>query len=264
MWALRCYHEASQHRDNCFLTLTYNDMHLPKHGTLVPDHFTNFMKRLRKKIEPVKIRFYGCGEYGEKTSRPHYHNIIFGYDFPDKKLHKVSPRGDRLYTSDLLNSIWTDPQTKLPIGHALIGDVTFESAAYVARYCTKKINGEQAATHYQKVDPDTGEIIRLVPEFPRMSRRPGIGRNWLEHYTDDVYNGDFCEVRGKKLNPPKYYDKVLEQTDPKRARKIKAKRKLDAKRFQDNNTPERLAVRERIQIRKQERISRSYEQGNAP
>lgn len=259
VWALRCNHEAQCHESNSFVTLTYNEENLPEGGTLVPDHFQKWLKRLRKRISPNKIRFFGCGEYGDKNSRPHYHALLFGYDFPDKKLHKVTRRGDRLYTSEELNLSWTNPDTKQPYGHALIGDLTFQSAAYVARYCTKKITGEKAATHYQNVDPYTGEINQLVPEFSRMSRRPGIGREWFQKYKSDVYPGDFCEINGKKMQPPAYYDKLHEELHEEAHRKIIRARKKNGLRYADDNTPERLKVREKVHQARAKTLKRSLE-----
>lgn len=134
-WAIRCVHEASQHERNCFVTLTYDDKHLPADRSLKLRHFQNFMKKLRKKYG-AGIRFFHCGEYGEKFRRPHYHALIFNHDFDDKILWSKN-RGSPLYISESLDSLWE-------FGFATIGDVTFESAAYVARYITKKVNGELA------------------------------------------------------------------------------------------------------------------------
>jgi hypothetical protein len=201
-WALRCYHEAQMHDENSFLTLTYNDKNLPKDGSIHKSHLQKFIKRLRKAIEPKRLRYYACGEYGEKMGRPHYHAIIFGYDFPDKEFHHVSnPKKrnrfstsdqNKVYTSGLLDSIWQK-------GYGTIGEVSFESAGYVARYIGKKIGGEMALEHYKGKNP----------EFALMSRRPGIGSKWLEKYFTDVYPKDFTTVNGRKMKPPRYYDKKL-------------------------------------------------------
>ena len=148
-WAIRCVHEASMHQDNSFITLTYNDEHLPENGQLVKKDFQKFMKRLRKKCG--KVRYYQCGEYGsqyddqgnkitdslnrELLGRPHFHACLFGLDFPDKELWTVR-NGINLYRSPTLEKIWKK-------GYSSIGNVTFESAAYVARYITKKLNGDK-------------------------------------------------------------------------------------------------------------------------
>ena len=195
-WAIRCVHEASLHDRNCFLTLTYDDYHVPLDGSLNKAHFQNFMKRLRKKYG-VGIRYFHCGEYGEKFQRPHYHAIIFNHDFSDKYLWS-SKLGNDLYRSESLEGLW-------PYGHSSIGDVTFESAAYVARYITKKITGKEAEQHYEYCNKLTGEITQRQPEYVTMSRRPGIAKGWFDKYTTDVYPSDNIVIRGKKMKPPKYY-----------------------------------------------------------
>lgn len=134
-WALRCVHEASLHDENCFITLTYDPEHLPIYfrddgpalGTLCKEDFQNFMKRLRERIG-TKIRFFHCGEYGEQLGRPHYHAIIFGYDFADKTPIEVSDGGHNQFVSEMLTEVWGK-------GRCTIGAVTFDSAAYVARDC---------------------------------------------------------------------------------------------------------------------------------
>lgn len=229
-WAVRCHHEASLYDDNCFLTLTYNDDQLPLNGSLNLPDFQRFMKRFRQEISPIKIRFYHCGEYGEQTRRPHYHALIFNYDFPDKKYYKNS-NGHRLYTSELLEEYWTH-------GHCQIGSVTFESAAYCARYIMKKITGDQAIEHY-------GD---LTPEYTTMSRRPGLGSPWLKKFHTDVYPDDFLVINGVKQKPPKFYDSQFEITHPHLLQKIKAKRKPvgNATKHDDGST--RLRVRETCKI----------------
>ena len=149
-WAIRCMHEAQMHEDNCFITLTFNPESLDDRSnpwSLDVRDFQLFMKRLRKKYG-AGIRFYHCGEYGELNKRPHYHACIFGFDFPDKRLWKVTNSGHRLYISESLDELW-------PFGFCTIGNVTFESAAYVARYIMKKVNGDAAADHYEWIDEDT-------------------------------------------------------------------------------------------------------------
>ena len=130
-WALRCSHEASMYDENCFITLTYREDALPPLGSLDKRHFQLFMKRLRKRYPKKTIRYFQCGEYGEKLSRPHYHACLFNHDFDDKKLFKVEGE-NRLYVSEKLTQLW-------PYGYSTVGAVTFESAAYVARYVTKKM-----------------------------------------------------------------------------------------------------------------------------
>lgn len=239
-WAMRCHHEASLYEENAFITLTYDDAHLPHGGTLVKSDFQRFMKRFRKAIAPRKIRFFHCGEYGDESFRPHYHALIFNYDFSDKVLYKEDSNG-RLYISEELASYW-------PFGFSTTGDVTFESAAYVARYVLKKKNGEDAKNHYFSCDPDTGEVFTLEPEYATMSRRPGIGAGWYERYKTDIFPRDVVIMRGKKLRPPQYYDRLLEKEDETTIGRIKGSRKRKAAEHEEDQTIERLTVRETVKL----------------
>lgn len=248
-WAIRCVHEAQLHEKNSFITLTYDNENLPPDKSLHVDHFQKFMKRLRKRFGP-NIRFFHCGEYGEKFARPHYHACLFNFDFRDKKLWK-EVRGNKLYVSKSLEELW-------PFGFSTIGDVTFESAAYVARYITKKVTGKNAKDHYELMLPD-GELVTRKPEYVTMSRRPGLASAWFQKYSSDVYPSDFIVMREKKIKPPKYYDRLYEHTYPEEIAEIKIKRKTLAKKHFANNTPERLEVRETIQNEKFKMLKRSYE-----
>lgn len=184
-WAVRCVHEASQHKENCFVTLTYNDENMP--GEVKVRDVQLFMKRLRQRTG-VKMRYFCVGEYGERFSRPHYHLLLFGFDFRDKKYWCGSGLS-RQYRSELLESLWT-------VGYSTVGTVTPASASYVAQYCTKIITGKKAKEHY-------GE---RAPEFAVMSRRPGIGSPWIEKYASVLFDRDFVVVDGgKKVAIPKYY-----------------------------------------------------------
>lgn len=197
------------------------------------------------------VRYFHCGEYGEETGRPHYHCLLFNFDFHDKVYFKSNSSGDRLYTSALLSKLW-------PFGHHFIGAVTFESAAYVARYVMKKVTGDLADEHY--VDKETG-FIRPA-EYVTMSRGSkvrgtgGIGKSWLEKYVKDVYPHDEKVVRGKICKPPKFYDKQLELTDPSLFVKIKARRLALAAKCSDDNTPWRLEVKRQVKEDQLKRLKR--------
>lgn len=250
-WAIRCVHEAQMHDENCFITLTYNDEHVPENGTLVLRDYQLFMKRLRKKYSEKTIKFFHCGEYGENCAkckkhftkctcykyekglgRPHYHALIFGFDFPDKIIHhKVN--NNTLYTSAILEGLWRK-------GFALIGHVTFESAAYVARYVIKKMNGFGSEEYY-------GE---KKPEYITMSRNPGIGSKWFEKYKSDVFPSDQIIINGKAVKPPKYYDLKLEKDYPEEFKKLRAERTERGEDQAPNNTTDRLAVRKKIKMQK--------------
>ncbi len=249
-WAVRCLHENTMSSTSCFLTLTYEDSKLPPNNSLVLSHWQDFAKRLRHTRGP--FRFFHCGEYGERTFRPHYHALVFGLDFDaDKKLYTMT-NGFPLYTSDELDSIWTH-------GFCQIGEVTFESAAYVARYVMKKQTGAFGKAMYgEAVDPETGEVHPPIkPPYTTMSRRPGIGKTWLDKYgLSDVYPFDEVIVNGQACRPPSFYDYVLEKEDPAALAAIKAKRIKLGRRHRANNTPERLAVREEIAERKTDLLPR--------
>lgn len=233
-WAVRCLHEQQSHSQNCFVTLTYDEDHVPV-GLRYRD-FQLFMKRLRK-VFPC-ARFYMCGEYGEQFRRPHFHACLFGVDFADKVLfRRGSHAGLNLYTSAVLSRIWTD-------GFASVGQLSFESAAYVARYVMKKVTGDRAEAHYAKLDLATGEIVPIVPEFNRMSLKPGIGAAWLAKYTTDVFPRDYVVVNGVKCKPPRYYDKQLTVLDYESSELVSVLRYARSMEVIQDNSPERLRVRE--------------------
>jgi hypothetical protein len=235
-WAIRCIHEATLHDDNCFLTLTYDNEHLPEDWSLHKDHFQKFIKRLRHHAK--KLRYFHCGEYGDENRRPHYHAIIFGYDFPDKIPFKQDATG-RLFLSETLQKLW-------PYGFSTIGDVTFESAAYVARYVLKKVTGDNAEKHYQVIDAETGEIHKTEPEYVTMSRRPGIAKEWYEKFKGDCYPSDFITHRGMKMRPPAFYDKQLEKEEPDQHRKTKAQRMKAMVEQAHEQGYDRLRIKEKV------------------
>lgn len=162
-WAVRCVHESQMHKENCFITLTYAPEHLPADQSLHYRDFQLFMKRLRKRFSGKVIRFYMCGEYGENFGRPHFHACLFGHNFDDLTLWKVQNK-QKLYRSKTLEELW-------PFGHSSVGTVTFESAAYVARYIMKKVTGEAAELHYTfRRSFNRGDIrppARVYPNVPK-------------------------------------------------------------------------------------------------
>lgn len=245
-WALRCMHESTLYSRNSFITLTYNPKSLPSNGSLQLRHFQLFFKRLRKKYGKG-IRFFHCGEYGEKNFRPHYHACIFNFDFDDKILWKTN-NGISLYTSQNLNNLWSDPDTNEPLGFCTVGNVTFESAAYVARYIMKKITGEKSAAHYNG----------KKPEYVTMSRRPGLGKGWYDKYKSDCYPSDFLIHRDKRIKPPKYYDRQYELDSPEEYAIIKSIREENAK-LNTDNSPARLKVKCLVKKSQLRELKRTYE-----
>jgi len=256
-WAMRCVHESTLHSENCFITLTYSSEHLPTNQSLRLQDWQKFMKRLRKKYHPRKIRYFMCGEYGENQDtnslqtigRPHYHALLFGLDFADKIEAQTTLTGDILYNSKILDDTWG-------MGITTIGELTFESAAYVARYCMKKINGDEAEEHYETFDRATGEIEQLKPEFTTQSSNPGIARKWFEQYKTDLDKG-FITMNGIKMPPPKYYDRLYNELDEEHYMFIKQKRLDQIDPDNPDNTRDRLKVRENIKRRKLNQLPRN-------
>lgn len=229
-----------------FLTLTYDDETLPTDGSLVRSEFPRFAKRLRKRVGPV--RYFHCGEYGSENLRPHYHCALFGYRDPDLFHWSTSPAGYPLYRSPVVEDAWK-------LGHVVVGEMTFESAQYVAGYVTKKLNVSKMSSEddyrrwenrYRRVDPHTGEIVEIQPEFSTSSNRPGIGASWFKRYYREVYPADSVVMGGREMPPPRYYDILLERVDPALFERVKRDRLL--RRDRSNDGPERLLAMEKCAI----------------
>lgn len=248
MWATRCMLETKEHEHNYFITLTYNDEHLPTSvnkltgevlSTLVPEDLTKFMKDLRRYYEyhynwkgtedNPGIRFYACGEYGEEFGRCHFHIILFNCPIKDKVYLGKSFRGDKYYTSPLFEKIWEK-------GYVSITDVTFESCAYVARYVMKKLKDKSNLELYQAMEEFTIskqegiDLLGRTPEFVRMSRNPGIGRSYYEQNKDKIYETDEIILPGKDgkprvVKPPAYYDRLFDLESNGILQQIKEQRK---------------------------------------
>ena len=211
-WALRCMHEAMMHDNNCFVTLTYDDAHLPSDGSLDVTHWQEFARTVRKRIGP--FRFLHSGEYGDKEQRPHYHACIFGLDFKrgewsrfKERKQKWSGKTHTIYTSKLLESVWKR-------GFSSVADLNYASASYVARYVMKKQMGKGASENY-------GD---KRPPYCTMSRRPGIGYEWFQKFHGDVFPRDELVWEGKVFPTPRYYDNLYAEMEEEKARDIKAKR----------------------------------------
>lgn len=235
-WAMRCMHEASLYESNYFVTLTYDDDYLDSRMSLDYDDLKKFTDRFRYYYPG--FRYYACGEYGDVTGRPHFHVLLFNCRFDDQVIYKRVSDGV-LYTSKKLQDIWGK-------GFAPFGDVTFQSAAYVARYCCKKVTGDRAIEHYRRVDDVTGEVYYLEPEAARMSLKPAIGKRWFDLYKKDRLAHDYVIVNGARCKPPRYYDNLLKAEDEGRFDQIKSRRIGYAQRKASDNTIDRLKVKEAI------------------
>lgn len=239
-WAVRCMCEAQMHVRNTFVTLTYRNEELTyggaEHAILVPRDLTLFFKRLRKRYGQG-IRYFACGEYGDKYRRPHYHAIIFGLDFP--KREKLPAEGSNPYYRDNdLDSLWSH-------GNCIIGDVSFESCAYVARYVMKKRLGDTAKSYEEE---------GITPEFLVMSRGSkklgtgGIGKGWIDKFQSDVYPRGDILVNGKLCKPPKYFDALFERLQPGQMAAIREERMRIAEESWKDSEPVRLRTRERVKL----------------
>lgn len=169
-WTHRILLEAMLYKDNCFATLTYggnDDGAEPT--TLIPEHARNFLKRIRKSIAPVKLRFYLVGEYGDKSERPHYHVALFNYPTCARGNTQYNRNGIKCCsTCESVSKIWGH-------GHILLGRLEPHSAAYIAGYVTKKMTRT-----------DDVRLGNRHPEFARMSLRPGIGYDAMHEYASSL------------------------------------------------------------------------------
>lgn len=232
-WANRCLLELQDHQEAYFLTLTYSDDYVPvsyfadpSSGEAQPSltlrkrDFQLFMKRLRKRVAPDRIRFFGAGEYGDTTLRPHYHIIVFGLRIPDLVPYGKNFRGEMTYTSDFIHSVWSERKAPTrhgsvtpltadkdyfctPLGRVVIAPVTWETCAYVARYTTKKLYSNEAKFY---------EEFNIEPPFLLMSRHPGIGMHYYDEHPE-MFDNEFLSIStdkgGRKFRPPYAFEKRL-------------------------------------------------------
>lgn len=279
MWAMRIVHETTLYEcgyGSCFVTLTYRTKsgcsrkqlergyHVPDDWSLDLSHFQKFMKRLRKAYSDRKIRFFHVGEYGAvcrhgleacpigcTVGRPHYHAILFNVSFDD--MEPFSQKGEQVYyTSAKLEALWK-------YGFVQVGEVTFQSAAYTARYCMKKINGKRQDEHYRSVD-EYGEVHQVLPEYATMSRRPGLGQGWFEKYKADCFPADDVPVPGEGVikKVPRYYEKLFELEAPEVLESVKDSRKLFRKEHADEYSPERLRAKYKVKEAQVAQLKRGF------
>ena len=237
-WANRQMLEAATSYNNWFLTLTYSPEHLPKNSqgypTLIKEHVPEFIKRVRAYFKyhchVDNIRFFACGEYGDEHGRPHYHVNFFNLPLFDLEF-AFNKNGKPYFTSKILNELWSDavpdPNGKrirgkkgkyklIPRGIVVVGELNWDTAAYVARYVVKKAKGATSSV-YKDLD--------IQPEFCQMSTHPGIAREYYDANKDTIYKYDKITVPGgKRVRPSHYYDKLYDVDDPCFLADLKAKR----------------------------------------
>lgn len=237
--ANRCTLETYSHRTNYFLTLTYDDEHLPFNHKIdletgevlneyVPSlrrkHIENFNKNLRRQLDyhglvyedesPMKIMY--CGELGSKSARPHYHGIYCGLKIPDLQYYKTTFNGDILFNSPFLSKIWKK-------GHVVIGQADWQSSAYVARYVMKKHKG---------LDKDWYYLNCMEPEFCQCSTH--LGKEYFDLNKDKIFEDDKIILPDKakgfrQISPPTTFSSWFEAESPEDFEKIKSKRQERAK-----------------------------------
>lgn len=228
--ATRCYHEAQMYQNNSFVTLTYSDEHT--NGRLIYDDFQLFQKKLRNyifinllnKMFPdlseqtqkklwketpkerrddiygkIKIGILVTGEYGDQTKRPHWHALIFNWR-PDDMVHKyTSDRGDKAFSSKILDELWGNGITET-------GDITFESAGYCARYAAKKlVHGYDGEHDFEPIS--------------RRSSKNAIGKRWIEKYWTQTFQNGYVNIKkgdGQIIQSPipRYYEKWFKKNHP--------------------------------------------------
>lgn len=200
-WAFRCMLEAKQYADNCFITLTYNNEHLPANGSLCKKDLQKFFKRLRKVLDEkynTHIRYFACGEYGSKYKRPHYHCIVFGWKPFDLEYLTTTKKGEKIYRSRFLEQVWSivhkknKKKTYESLGFVSVGELNYNSAKYTAKYLQKPV-------------PDN---LPLEKPFILSSRRPGIG---FDSINGDMVFHDKIYVDGKSCRLPDSFIAKLEK-----------------------------------------------------
>lgn len=203
VWSVRLQHESMCWPRAQFVTLTYDDEHVPWRGLDI-DHLQRFLKRLRKATEGIEavngrkpIRYFAAGEYGGETRRPHFHAALFNVEL-----------GERQGISDLLSRLW-------PYGFHSCSEFTPGRARYIAGYAVKKVRGRvERERELGAVNFETGEFAVMRPEFCVMSRRPGIGAYFFEKFRSDFRRGFVVDRGGVKRRLPRFYrNKLLQNPD---------------------------------------------------
>lgn len=277
-WATRCMLEAAQYEHNYFITLTYNENHIPKddelvnyktgeifqndnweQGHLEPEDLTRFNKSVREywrtHFNHTGIKFYASGEYGGLTRRPHYHMIMFNLPIKleDLRIYKIK-NGHILWDCDILTKIWGK-------GFVGLAEVNWDTCAYTARYVMKKLKGKKSDEQYYEQG--------MRPEFVRMSRRPGIGIDFFKENVQEIYKNDEIILQGhaekiQPVKPPEYFDRMFRDIEPERMDEIKAIRKQIAEestKIKNLNTDltesERLCVEEKQKLCKWQTLARN-------
>jgi len=247
-WAVRLAHEAQTTELACFATLTYDDKHIPLYNSLSTEqvlnpqeeqtddwqreqdrnHLSLYWKRerqhQRRNGNTNRLRYYVAGEYGDESSRPHYHACIFGTDLRDEGTYLLRGGKQPLWTSEALKKRWG-------LGNIAIGKLNFATARYTASYIVKKLNRKQV---YRRIDENTGELIAVVQPKAYMSKN--IGKDWWNRYRHFVTAHDFVVIEGKRQKPPKAHDRWLAERSEIASQMVKQQRMEHAKEETEEQT----------------------------
>ena len=227
-WALRVCHEM-QYANNkgCFITLTYDNKNLPKcknKPTLMKKHLQDFVKRLRRYLEYHNLgsirAYFGAGEYGKRTHRPHYHIIVLGWSPCDSKYLATTACKSQIYISDIVSQCWQ-------YGFHSIGDLSFRSAAYVARYTKKMINCDD-----DEIQKPFNLSSRNIPTSD--GRYGALGKQWVLDHVKDCFNLPYLSMDEFKLPIPDYYIDILSAVNPNKAEDLRLM-KMDYMLGNDNH-----------------------------
>lgn len=236
-WQTRIVHESIMHKENSFITLTYGPGNLPPNASLEHRDFQLFMKRLRFQTGK-ELRFYMCGEYGDKNGRPHYHACIFNHEFRKDRERGKSGSGEQMYESDQLTELWG-------MGTCTTQDLTPGTAAYAAGYIMKKTLGDDAKNAYDVID-ENGQLLKREPPYSRSSNRPGIGKTWYDKHGKTDMAHDFIIQDGIKKSIPPYYEKLNKRQGGVSARIENMREEKKAKINPRDQWADRLKVREEV------------------
>lgn len=252
MWSLRMMHERRYHTDAWFITLTYSPQHMPANGDLNYRHLELFFKNARHHFQDgdVPFKYFACGEYGDQSLRPHYHFAAFSFTIPDLRRLFRTPGGDWYYTSELLSSVWK-------YGHVIVGKLEWDSAAYIARYVTKKMHGSNIR-YLDTFDPDTGEVDHYSIE--RAFQSKGLGLSWYLDNEDEIWRLDACLFKNEYLVlPPRYYFKKLQERNPELALIVKEARSQNREHlFLDNSRDKELLYAMEAKRLQMQTLKRSF------
>jgi len=247
-WTTRIMHEL-QGKDGCFITLTYEDKHLPEGSTLVKSDLQKFLKRLRKYLEPLKIKYYGCGEYGDATKRPHYHIIIIGWK-PDSEQNYRPNR--KTVASKEIEKLWS-------FGNNVIGSADREAIQYTVGYIRKKLLGNSAY-----------EYGGLTPPFALQSQK--LGLEYCMSHKESILSDKGITRNGKPVGVPRYYRKKLIDKDTveeyyyHRRAKVKRQEIIDQymkKEYEDSTDGNKEFRKDYLNCVKAERSDRERRSKNA-